>query len=164
LKTKGRVSLKEIVFILRVHEVFTSDSVLAEDEWKAVASVLLARYPNESRRTTKICEAWQWRQANGTLRDMVCRGLMLMLDRAGQIELPPVSYVRHNPLANRARRCINVPAFAPRTPWAAPTFHRVAADIVHAARIAVPVSTKQPNDEFGGQPVGVSLFAMKTLL
>ena len=30
-------------------------------------------------------------------------GLLLMLDRAGQIELPPVSYVRHNPLANRAR-------------------------------------------------------------
>ncbi len=34
---------------------------------------------------------------------MVCRGLLLMLDRAGQIELPPVSYVRHNPLANLAR-------------------------------------------------------------
>jgi hypothetical protein len=34
---------------------------------------------------------------------MVCRGLLLMLERAGQIELPPVSYVRHNPLANRAR-------------------------------------------------------------
>jgi hypothetical protein len=34
---------------------------------------------------------------------MVCRGLLLMLDRAGQIKLPPVSYVRHNPLANRAR-------------------------------------------------------------
>jgi hypothetical protein len=50
-----------------------------------------------------LCEAWQWRQANGALRDMVCRGLLLMLDRAGQIELPPVSYVRHNPLANRAR-------------------------------------------------------------
>ena len=26
-----------------------------------------------------------------------------MLDRAGQIRLPPVSYVRHNPLAKRAR-------------------------------------------------------------
>ena len=30
------------------------------------------------------------------------RGLLLMLERAGQISLPPVSYVRHNPLA-RAR-------------------------------------------------------------
>jgi hypothetical protein len=66
---------------------------------------LIAAHPNQSRRTlsTKLCEAWQWRQANGALRDMVCRGLLLMLDRAGQITLPPVSYVRHNPLANRAR-------------------------------------------------------------
>ena len=66
---------------------------------------LIERNPNESRRTlsTQLCEAWQWRQANGALRDMVCRGMLLMLDRAGKIILPPVSYVRHNPLANRAR-------------------------------------------------------------
>ena len=66
---------------------------------------LVERHPNESRRTlsTKLCEAWQWRQSNGALRDMVCRGLLLMLERAGQITLPPVSYVRHNPLARRVR-------------------------------------------------------------
>ncbi|HLK64271.1 MAG TPA: hypothetical protein VKU19_12575 [Bryobacteraceae bacterium] len=66
---------------------------------------LIDSHPTESRRTlsTKLCEAWQWRQANGALRDMVCRGMLLMLDRAGQIALPPVSYVRHNPLANRVR-------------------------------------------------------------
>jgi hypothetical protein len=29
--------------------------------------------------------------------------MLLMLERAGQITLPPVSYVRHNPLAKRAR-------------------------------------------------------------
>src|ERR1700692_1268531 len=66
---------------------------------------LIERHPKESRRTlsTQLCEAWQWRQSNGTLRDMVCRGMLLMLDRAGQITLPPVSYVRHNPLTHRAR-------------------------------------------------------------
>jgi hypothetical protein len=66
---------------------------------------LIERYPKESRRrlSTRICEAWQWRQSNGALRDMVCRGMLLMLERAGQIVLPPVSYVRHNPLAHRAR-------------------------------------------------------------
>ncbi len=66
---------------------------------------LIERHPNDSRRqlSTRLCEDWQWRQANGALRDMVCRGLLLMLDRAGQITLPSVSYVRHNPLANRAR-------------------------------------------------------------
>ena len=66
---------------------------------------LIERHPNASRRTlsTQLCEAWQWRQDNGALRDMVCRGMLLMLDRAGQIALPPVSYVRHNPLAKRVR-------------------------------------------------------------
>lgn len=66
---------------------------------------LIAAHPGESRRTlsTKLCEAWQWRQANGALRDMVCRGMLLMLHRAGHIELPPVKFVPHNPLATRAR-------------------------------------------------------------
>jgi hypothetical protein len=66
---------------------------------------LVEHHPDESRRrlSTKLCEAWQWRQTNGALRDMVCRGMLLMLERAGQITLPPVSYVRHNPLAKRTR-------------------------------------------------------------
>jgi hypothetical protein len=66
---------------------------------------LIAADPRQSRRalSKKRCEAWQWRQPNGELRDMVCRGLLLMLDRAGAIRLPPVHYVRHNPLASRAR-------------------------------------------------------------
>ena len=66
---------------------------------------LIAAHPQETRRTLskKLCEAWQWRQPNGALRDMVCRGMLLMLDRAGQIELPPVKFVPHNPLARRAR-------------------------------------------------------------
>jgi hypothetical protein len=66
---------------------------------------LIAAHPGESRRALSrmLCEAWQWRQPNGTLRDMVCRSMLLMLERASQITLPPVSYVRHNPLARRAR-------------------------------------------------------------
>jgi hypothetical protein len=66
---------------------------------------LIEQHPQDSRRklSTRLCEAWQWRQTNGALRDMVCRGLLLMLERAGHIALPPVSYVRHNPLATRVR-------------------------------------------------------------
>jgi hypothetical protein len=66
---------------------------------------LIECHSGESRRklSVRLCEAWQWRQANGALRDMVCRGMLLMLERAGQIALPPVSYVRHNPLTHRAR-------------------------------------------------------------
>ena len=64
---------------------------------------LIREHPGASRRalSAKLCEAWQWKQSNGTPRDMVCRGLLLMLHRAGAIELPPVRYTPPNPLAQR---------------------------------------------------------------
>jgi len=64
---------------------------------------LIAEHTGLSRRrlSQKLCEAWQWKQANGALRDMVCRGLLLLLHRAGEIELPPVRYIPPNPLAKR---------------------------------------------------------------
>jgi Domain of unknown function (DUF4338) len=66
---------------------------------------LIAEHPGSSRRelSKKLCQAWNWVQANGALRDMVCRGLMLQLHREGHIELPPVKYVRNNPLAQRVQ-------------------------------------------------------------
>ncbi len=56
---------------------------------------LIGAHPTLSRRalSKKLCEAWNWIQPNGVLRDMVCRGLMLALHRAGHIELPPVHYL-----------------------------------------------------------------------
>jgi hypothetical protein len=52
----------------------------------------IAAHPTSSRwkLSRQLCEALGWKQANGALRDVVCRGLLLMLERAGQIELPPV--------------------------------------------------------------------------
>ena len=66
---------------------------------------LIAAHPHLSRRrlSAKLCEAWQWRQANGALRDMVCRGLLLLLHRGGEIELPAVRQVSQNPLVRRQR-------------------------------------------------------------
>ena len=51
---------------------------------------LIAKNPGLSRRrlSLKVCEAWNWVQPNGQPRDMVCRGLLLALHRAGHIELP----------------------------------------------------------------------------
>src|SRR5215813_5322762 len=53
---------------------------------------VIRKHPTSSRwkLSRQICEARGWKQANGALRDVVCRGLLLMLERAGQIELPPV--------------------------------------------------------------------------
>jgi hypothetical protein len=65
---------------------------------------LVAENPSISRRrlSEKLCEAWQWKQANGALRAMVCRGLLLMLHRAGAIELPPIRFKTPNPFLRRA--------------------------------------------------------------
>lgn len=51
---------------------------------------LIARNPGLSRHalSVKACQAWNWVQPNGQLRDMVCRSLMLALHRAGHIQLP----------------------------------------------------------------------------
>jgi Domain of unknown function (DUF4338) len=76
---------------------------------------LIAVHPAASRRALshRLCTAWDWRQSNGAPRDMVCRGLMLTLWRAGHIELPAVRRRPPNPLTVRARP---QPAELDRTP------------------------------------------------
>jgi hypothetical protein len=66
---------------------------------------LIARETGTTRRQLSklLCEAWDMRQPNGALRDMVCRGLMLALHRAGHIKLPEVSRQPPNPFLTRAR-------------------------------------------------------------
>ena len=67
---------------------------------------LIAENPQCSRRrlSEKLCRAWNWVQPNGALRDMVCRGLMLMLHRQGLIELPPVRQVGRSSLTGGGGR------------------------------------------------------------
>ena len=52
---------------------------------------LISDNPEASRwaLSRKLCRQWNWVQPNGALRDMVCRGYMLALHRAGYIRLPP---------------------------------------------------------------------------
>jgi hypothetical protein len=71
---------------------------------------LVATHPGASRRalSLELCAAWGWVQANGHPRDMVCRGLLLVLHRAGHITLPPP----------RCRAAVPPPR--PRTPPPAP--------------------------------------------
>lgn len=75
---------------------------------------LIAAHPSFSRRALshKLCEAWDWRQRNGQLRDVVCRGLLLLLDRAGRIELPPPQWRPLQP----ARRTVLSMAEVDQTP------------------------------------------------
>ena len=75
------------------------------DEPARVLRRFIAENSHLSRRklSAKVCEAWDWRQPNGALRDMVCRGLLLMLHRAGEVQLPDVRFVPRNPFVDRGR-------------------------------------------------------------
>ena len=67
--------------------------------------LLIAAHPGLSRRrlSAQLCQAWNWVQPNGHLRDMVARSLMLQLHRAGLIELPAVQKrVPNNAARHRA--------------------------------------------------------------
>jgi hypothetical protein len=82
---------------------FRGREITAQDA--AFIRALIARHPGASRYvlSKKLCEAWDWRQPNGALRDMVCRSLMLALHRTGHIELPPPRQTIKNPLTHRRR-------------------------------------------------------------
>jgi hypothetical protein len=77
---------------------------LITDEDLVFIRKLIAEHPGSSRwaLSKKLCEAWNWVQANGALRDMVCRGMMLMLHRQGLIELPSARPM-HSAMGRRRR-------------------------------------------------------------
>lgn len=91
------VSCMEIVARYRGRHITESDL--------AVVRQIIAAYPDGSRRfiSKEVCKAWEWRQANGTLKDMVCRSLLLLLQSKGLITLPPPKCKLPNPLANRKK-------------------------------------------------------------
>jgi hypothetical protein len=70
---------------------------------------LLADNPSwhRTRLSRELCERWDWRAADGSVKDMACRDLLLRLERGGLIELPA-----------RQRRSTN--AFRNRCPAEAP--------------------------------------------
>ena len=79
-------------------KVLTNDDV-------AFINDLIGENPSDSRwaLSKKLCRAWNWVQPNGALKDMVCRGLMLELHRAGHIRLPAKKRRTNNPLVNRTK-------------------------------------------------------------
>lgn len=92
-------------YILRMETVMRYRGKAVTAEEVLFIREFIARNPGDSRwmLSRKLCQAWGWVQQNGALRDMVCRGLMLQLARAGQIELPPVRTRIVNPLVHRKK-------------------------------------------------------------
>ena len=91
-----------------------------DSEQVAFVRDFLAAHPDSSRWkvSRQLCEALGWKQANGALRDVVCRGLLLTLERAGEIALPPVR--RHIPGQRRDARLRPEPVLIDTTPLAMP--------------------------------------------
>jgi len=69
-------------------------------EINEIREVLIA-YRDRSRRfiSQEICRRWGWKQPNGVLKDMICRGLLLQLEARGFIELPARKKNPLNPLS-----------------------------------------------------------------
>ena len=64
---------------------------------------LIAADPTRGRTplSEELCRRWDWRNARGQLKDMACRTLLLKLERAGEIRLPPRIRPSSNGLRNR---------------------------------------------------------------
>ena len=63
-----------------------------------IRAVLTAHAGHQSSRAVVgVCEAWQWRQPNGTPCDAICRGLLLCAASRGPPELPPPRWTTRKP-------------------------------------------------------------------
>src|SRR5258705_11898 len=80
LLTLGRMS--EVLLSFRGRQIRAAEVVFLRE------FISQNRGLSRRRLSVKVCEAWNWVQPNGQPRDMVCRGLLLALHRAGHIELP----------------------------------------------------------------------------
>ncbi len=61
--------------------------------------------PGKGRRfiSQELCRQWGWIQPNGLLKDMVCRGLLKLLETEGLVVLPPRKQNQPNPFLNRKK-------------------------------------------------------------
>ena len=61
---------------------------------------------NRSKISQHICEIWDWSLPNGQLKDMSCRDMLRLLERKGEISLPPPQGSIRIGNRNRATKCL----------------------------------------------------------
>ena len=83
------------VMVIQGRELHTADLKLIRG--------LLSDHPQWSRRrlSEELCRRWDWRNAQGRMKDMACRTLLLKLERADLIRLPKRRGPSTNELRNR---------------------------------------------------------------
>ena len=69
---------------------------------------LINNNPGKSRCfiSKELCRLWDWKQRNGYLKDLACRGLLKKLENEGLIIQPPKKFTPNNRFANRKPRQI----------------------------------------------------------
>jgi hypothetical protein len=67
------------------------------EDVKSIQALLVAGAPSRRALSQRVCQAWDWVQANGKLCDATCRGLLLALHRGGYITLPPPRWTSCRP-------------------------------------------------------------------
>jgi len=87
--------------IMKIDIVYHGRQITPKDI--AFIRELIANNPDRSRRfiSEELCRQWNWRQQNGALKDMVCRGLLLKLQLEALITLPARKFIPNNPFLNR---------------------------------------------------------------
>jgi len=92
---------------------------ITTDDLSFVSKVIVELHrEGRSAISRRLCEAWDWRQTNGQLKDGVCRGLLLKLERNQLITLPPRLAVNNN--SERRNKIPAATLFLPPTPITAP--------------------------------------------
>lgn len=83
------------VMVIQGREVGEAEMVLIRG--------LLLEHPDwcRSRLSVELCCRWEWRNAQGRLKDMAARSLLLKLERAGHLQLPPRRGTSPNGRRNR---------------------------------------------------------------
>jgi len=75
---------------------------ITQDDIDLIRQVIVDHYAEGRTAISRlICDAWNWRQANGHPKDGVCRGLLLLLERQQLISLPPRIKSNNNTLRHR---------------------------------------------------------------
>ena len=70
---------------------------LTSDDLDTIRGTIASHYQRGRSYISRcLCEAWDWRQANGRLKEYAARDLLLRLEEAGYVELPPRLRVKNN--------------------------------------------------------------------
>lgn len=79
-----------ILFRYRGHDL------VAEDLVRIRSTIATDFSRGRSYIARRLCEQWDWRQANGGFKEYAARDLLLRLEEAGHVELPPRQRVKNN--------------------------------------------------------------------